>query len=81
MYSKMCNILNIFILFLLYYENIILTLNIDSLYNNSQNTVGYYPNSVTGLFTKLIGIASVVGLSFIKCNKFISTINIYFFSI
>lgn len=37
-------------------------------------SIGYFPNHVTGLFTKLIGIASLVGLSIIKKNKLISNL-------
>lgn len=37
-------------------------------------SIGYYPNHVTGLFTKLIGIASLVALCIIKNKYFISKI-------
>lgn len=75
-------LLYLIILFLLFYEDAT-PKNITIFKNNykSEFSIGYYPNDVTGLFTKLIGIASVVGLSLLKCSVFISKLLFIIYSI
>lgn len=68
-------IININVIFLLLYNNIALSnVDINFVYGNSGYTIGYYPNNVTGLFTKLIGIGSIVGFCIIKQKIFKSNI-------
>lgn len=66
-------LLYLILLFLLFYEDTTpKNVYIFKKYYKSEFSIGYYPNDVTGLFTKLIGIASVVGLSLLKNSLFVS---------
>lgn len=50
---------------------------LSSNYKYIKYNIGYYPNNVTGLFTKLIGLASVVGLCILKNNHLLCKYYIY----
>lgn len=82
MYVKLCYILLLIIINILFVflYNIAVINNIDIkfVYIHKDYTIGYSPNNVTGLFTKLIGIASIVGLCIIKNKNFISNFIIYY---
>lgn len=61
---------NIFVLFFILLI-VYLLLNKQQNINKPKETyLSYYPNQGTGLFTKLIGIASVVGLCIISNKNF-----------
>lgn len=61
---------NIFVLFFILLI-VYLLLNKQQYINKlKESYLSYYPNQGTGLFTKLIGIASVVGLCIISNKNF-----------
>lgn len=74
-----------YILFMIYITLlIILTYNCRSIDYHTVNyhySIGYFSNCITGLFTKLIGIAAVAGLCILKHKQFISNIYSTFYSI